>query len=136
MSLNKPEVESIGDGAPFWAAVQRGIFLLKRSKSDGRWFFYPRDHSPFGDAGETEWCEASGRGEIYSCSVSARASPPYCIAYVRLDEGPIMLTNILHKDLDEIRIGQRVRIHFMDTENGRKLPMFVLDLEMDRDRPL
>ncbi|MEJ2443292.1 MAG: OB-fold domain-containing protein [Exilibacterium sp.] len=74
--------------------------------------------------GETEWVESPGLGEIYSCSVSYRAKVPYCIAYVRLDEGPIMLTNILSDDLDSIEIGQRVGVVFEPDDKGKPAPFF------------
>lgn len=127
MSHPSEETQAPNEAGPYWEAAARGVLLLKRSKRDGRWFHYPRDHSPFGDGGETEWAEASGRGEIYTCSVAYRADPPYCIAYIKLDEGPIMLSNVLHDDLDAVQIGQRVRVCFVDDGTGRKVPMFEPD---------
>jgi uncharacterized OB-fold protein len=49
---------------------------------------------------------------------------PYAIAYVTLEEGPTMLTNIVDGDLDAIRIGQRVRVRFVPTDGGPPVPMF------------
>ena len=54
-----------------------------------------------------------------------RAQPPYCIAYVELAEGPIMLTNILTDDFDSLRIGQPVRVQFVPSADGQRVPMFV-----------
>ena len=54
-----------------------------------------------------------------------RAPVPYAIAYVTLDEGPTMMTNIVDCDLDAIRIGQAVRVVFKPTEDGGPpVPMF------------
>ena len=75
--------------------------------------------------GDTTWEDASGRGEIYSVSVTRRAGPiPYAIAYVRLDDGVTVLTNIVDCDLDELRIGQRVRVCFKTADGGASIPMF------------
>ena len=41
---------------------------------------------------------------------------PYCLAYVTLDEGVSMITNIVDCDLDAIRIGQKVRVVFKPTD--------------------
>lgn len=112
----------------FWEAATDGKLLLKRCVDTGKCFYYPRELSPF-TGGETEWVEASGRGTIYSCSVSYRAQPPYCIAYVQLDEGPLMLTNIVAEPLEQIAIGQRVKVVFREDSNGRHLPFFTLDAE-------
>ena len=113
------------EAAPFWEGAAQGRLMLKRCVDTGRVFFYPREHSPF-TAGATEWVAATGEGEIYSCSVSHRADPPYCIAYVRLDEGPIMLSNILDGDLSRIAIGRRVRTVFRPGAEGRPTPFFEL----------
>jgi uncharacterized OB-fold protein len=111
------------EAQPFWDAAARGVLLLKRCVETGKCFYYPREASPF-TGGPTEWVEASGFGEIYSCSVAYRAQPPYCIAYVRLDEGPIVLSNIEAQDLSKIAIGQRVRALFRDV-GDRKAPFFM-----------
>lgn len=75
--------------------------------------------------GDTEWCGVSGQGTIYSVSVTRRAGPiPYAIAYVALDEGITMLTNIVDCDLDALKIGQRVAVTFKPAEGGAMVPMF------------
>ena len=53
-----------------------------------------------------------------------RAEVPYAIAYVTLEEGVTMMTNIVDCDLDGIRIGQRVRVVFKPTEGGPPVPAF------------
>ena len=73
----------------------------------------------------TAWEHARGTVTIYSVSVTRRAGPiPYAIAYVTLDEGVTMLTNIVDCDLDALRIGQRVQVCFKDADGGEKVPMF------------
>jgi hypothetical protein len=67
---------------------------------------------------ETERVEASGHGEIYSYSVMRRAEPPFVIAYVRLAEGPVMLTNIVDSDPDAFAIGKAVEVFFKETAGG------------------
>jgi hypothetical protein len=75
--------------------------------------------------GDTEWEAAAGTGEIYSVSVTRRAGPiPYAIAYVALDEGVTLLTNIVDCDLDTLCIGQRVKVCFKPTEGDGVMPMF------------
>ena len=111
------------ENQPFWDACARGVLLIKRCIETGKCFYYPREFSPF-TGGPTEWTEASGFGEIYSCSVAHRAKPPYCIAYVCLDEGPMMLTNIEAEDLSKIGVGQRVQVVFQDV-GDRKAPFFI-----------
>jgi uncharacterized OB-fold protein len=53
-----------------------------------------------------------------------RAEVPYAIAYVTLDEGIKMMTNIVDCDLNTIRIGQKVGVVFKPTAGGAPMPMF------------
>lgn len=68
--------------------------------------------------------QASGRGTIYSYSVMRRVPVPYAIAYVTLEEGVRLMTNIVDCDLDAIRIGQTVKVVFRPTEGGPPVPIF------------
>ncbi len=112
------------DNKPFWDAAREGKLLVARCNDTARFFMYPRRVSPFTLSNNVEMVEAKGTGEIYSYSI-ARGKEPFCVAYVRLDEGPIMLTNIVDTDLDALEVGQRVRVVFVASENsGAPVPMF------------
>ena len=108
----------------FWDAAARGTLMLKRCDACGEPHYYPRALCPFCGSDRTSWFEASGRGSVYSYSVFRRTPVPYAIAYVTLEEGPTMLTNIVGTDLDTIRIGQRVRVRFTPTDGGPPVPTF------------
>lgn len=110
---------------PFWEAAKTGKFLVKYCKSCNEPHWYPRALCPF-CFGETEWKEGSGTGTIYSLSVMQRGNPnPYCIAYVTLDEGVTMMTQIVDCDLAALKIGQKVKLVFKPTtEDGPPVPMF------------
>jgi uncharacterized OB-fold protein len=107
----------------FWEAAAEGTLLLKKCRACGEVHWYPRALCPF-CFGETEWVATSGKGAIYSYSIMRRAPVPYAIAYVTLDEGVTMMTNIVDCDFDAIRIGQPVRAVFKPTDGGPPVPMF------------
>lgn len=109
---------------PFWEAAAAGRLLLKTCLTCRRPHYYPRPGCPFCGSAHTEWHEASGRGVIYSYSVMRRVSVPYAIAYVTLEEGVTMMTNIVNCDLTKLRIGQRVHVVFMPTDGGPPVPCF------------
>jgi uncharacterized OB-fold protein len=46
------------------------------------------------------------------------------MAYVRLDEGPLMMTNIVDGDPELLRIGDPVRLVWRTSENGFSVPFF------------
>jgi uncharacterized OB-fold protein len=109
---------------PFWDAAARGTLMVKKCAACGQAHHYPRALCPFCFSDKTEWITASGRGTVYSYSVMRRVPAPYAIAYVTLEEGPTMMTNIVDCDLDAIRIGQSVMVVFKPTDGGPPVPMF------------
>jgi uncharacterized OB-fold protein len=119
-----PAPPSSPDTEAFWQAAGRGTLLLKHCRACGQTHYYPRPLCPFCFSDATEWRPAAGTGIIYSYSVMRRADVPYAIAYVTLDEGVTMMTNLVDCDLDALRIGQRVRVVFSPTEGGPPVPTF------------
>ena len=108
----------------FFDAAAQGKLLIKKCTACGEFHHYPRALCPFCGSDATEWQAASGAGAIYSYSVMRRAEVPYAIAYVTLDEGVTMLTNLVDCDFDALRIGQRVRLVFKPTDGGPPVPTF------------
>jgi len=119
-----PAPEANPETSPYWEAAKKGVLLLRRCTSCGRAHHYPRALCPFCFGDRLEWQAASGKGTIYSFSVMQRAPVPYTIAYVTLEEGPTMLTNIVDCDFAALSIGMNVRLVFKPTEGGGALPMF------------
>ncbi|HEV8615346.1 MAG TPA: Zn-ribbon domain-containing OB-fold protein [Methylomirabilota bacterium] len=108
----------------FWEAAGQGKLLIKKCRACGEVHYYPRALCPLCFSADTEWQATSGAGTIYSYSVMRRVDVPYAIAYVTLEEGVSMMTNIVDCDLDTIRIGQRVKVVFKPTDGGPPVPMF------------
>jgi uncharacterized OB-fold protein len=113
-----PETEA------YWDAAGKGKLLVRKCTACGETHHYPRTICPFCFSDRTEWITASGKGTIYSYSVMRRAPVPYALAYVTLEEGTTMMTNIVDCDLDALKIGQAVKLVFKPTEGGAPLPMF------------
>lgn len=111
--------------AAYWQAAREGRLMVKSCCACGKTHWYPRALCPF-CLGDTEWKQASGRGTVYSFSITRRAGPnPFCIAYVTLEEGVTMLTRIVDCDLDTVRIGQAVQVRFEPSQGeGPPVPVF------------
>lgn len=112
------------DSRPFWEAAKEGRFLIKRCLTCSRAHWYPRALCPFCLSERTEWQTASGAGVIYSFSVMRRAPQPYVVAFVTLDEGPTMLTNLVECDPDSLAIGQTVSVVFRPSDGEFPVPVF------------
>jgi len=112
------------ESQPYWDAAAKERLMLKRCRSCGEVHYYPRSICPLCFSPDTEWLQASGKGTIYSFSIMRRAPVPYAIAYVTLEEGVTMMSNIVECDFDQLSIGQSVEVTFRDTEGGASLPVF------------
>ncbi len=116
---------------PFWAGAAEGRFLIKRCRSCGRAFFYPRPFCPHCWSQDVDWQDASGRGTVYTWSVVRRNDlppfserVPYVTAIVELEEGPRVMTNIVDTDLADVRIGMEVEAVFRPLGESLTYPVF------------
>lgn len=112
------------EGAPFYEAAGKGRFVLRWCLDCQRTHWYPRALCPHCFSDRSEWREASGRASLHAFSVMGRADPPYVVAYVKLEEGPLMLTNLVNCDPDQLAIDQPVSVVFKSSDNGTMVPMF------------
>ncbi|MFC6989698.1 Zn-ribbon domain-containing OB-fold protein [Haloplanus sp. GCM10025708] len=121
-----PETEA------FWRAASDGEFLLSACDDCGLVFHYPRSLCPDCFSEDVDWQQAAGTGTIYSYSVSESVSGwpedglPLVIAYVELDEGPRVMTNVQDVDPDDVEVGLAVEARFVPTEEENvAVPVFV-----------
>lgn len=112
------------ENQPFWDAAAKGKLLVKHCAACNQYHHYPRSLCPHCFSDKTEWRETKGAGTIYSYSVMRRVAPSYAMAYVTLEEGVTMMTNIVDCDFDAIKIGQKVKVVFKPSDGGPPVPMF------------
>ncbi|BAN48518.1 hypothetical protein PCA10_27860 [Metapseudomonas resinovorans NBRC 106553] len=95
----------------FQGFLKQGRFMLQRSQSSQRHFFYPRVLEPGTGATDLEWVEASGLGTVYAVTVVRPKPPaePYTVALVDLDEGPRLMSRVEGLPADQVTIGLRVK---------------------------
>lgn len=111
-----PRVNVYMNTKPFWEAAREGKLLVQFCKDTNRPQFFPRPVSLATGRRNVEWREVSGRGKIYSWTVTYSAWPghedraPYVCALVELDEGVRMLANLTHCRPEDIKIGMPVRV--------------------------
>jgi hypothetical protein len=53
-----------------------------------------------------------------------KSKVPYVVAMVRLDEGPLMMSNIVECDVAAVKIGMRVDVLFEPATSEVAIPMF------------
>ena len=115
---------------PFWEHARKHELRLQRCTACGH-FRYPV--SPVCadcDSDGYEWAKVSGRGKIVSWVVFHRCyfpsfekDIPYNVAMIGLDEGPIMISNVLASN-DKLKIGMAVDVVFEDATPDISIPKF------------
>ena len=105
----------------YWEALARHELYLQRCRDCGTLRFYPRALCPSCLSSAVEWVRASGRGTVYTFTVTHqnqapgfREELPYVLAIVELAEGVRMMTNIVGCAPDAVRIGMPVEVVFED----------------------
>ncbi len=121
--LPSPIVNS--ENQAFWQAAQAGKLILKLCHSCEEVHYYPRTICPHCGSKDTTWVNSDGLGEIYSFTVMRRGVEfPFAMAYVLLNEGISLLTHLTNCNFDAIRIGQKVKVVFQETQDGQNTHVF------------
>jgi uncharacterized OB-fold protein len=116
--------------APFWDGCARGVLVLPRCDRCGELIWYPRRFCPFCASTSVSWVEVTGHGTVYSCTVlrrgegAYREAAPFVLAYVELDEGPRVLTNIVGVAPEAVTVGMPVQVVFDPAGDGDAIPRF------------
>ena len=112
------------ESAPFWQAANEGKLLLKKCNTCDEVHHYPRDICPFCLSADTVWVPATGFGTVYSFSTMGKGEAAYTLAFVTLDEGVTLMSNLVDFAREAPVIGQRVQVVFKPAEGGQAVPMF------------
>jgi uncharacterized OB-fold protein len=114
-----PRVDEESRG--WWEALARHELYVQRCRACGTTRFYPRAVCPSCLSAETHWVRASGRGAVYSFTVTHqnqspgfREELPYVLAVVELEEGVRLMTNVVGCPAEQVRIGMPVTVVFDD----------------------
>ncbi|MGH7932060.1 MAG: Zn-ribbon domain-containing OB-fold protein [Candidatus Binataceae bacterium] len=119
------------ENRPWWEALKRHELYIQKCRDCGDLRYYPRALCTNCLSSRTEWIKCRGSGEIYTFTVTQqnqaggfRESLPYVMAYVELDEGLKMLTNIVDCPPEEVKIGLPVEAVFDDVTPEMTLVKF------------
>lgn len=120
------------DSKPFWDATGEGRFTLQRCSACEAVVWWPRAICPKCSSFDLEWFDATGNGTVYSHTTVHRSVgawngvTPYVVAYVELEEGPRVMTNIVDCDPADVAVDSPVRVVWHDTGEGSALARFTL----------
>ncbi|MSQ42476.1 MAG: hypothetical protein EXR65_05510 [Dehalococcoidia bacterium] len=122
------------DTQPFWEGAKRSELRYQRCDTCQSIVFTPRAHCTACGSAKLSWHTSKGLGTIYTYSVVRQNRNPafadlgaYAVAYVDVDEGFRMLTNIVGAadPTKDIKVGQRVQVEFeAQTSGAFPVPVF------------
>jgi uncharacterized OB-fold protein len=116
----------------FWGGVRIGELRLQRCLDCGEVYFPPRPFCRKCLSRNVEGFVASGRGTLLSYVISHRSVPgfeaPYSIAYVQLEEGPTMISNVIgcQQEPEHLPIDAQLEVVFTKVSDEIYLPQFKL----------
>ncbi|MBT3428282.1 MAG: hypothetical protein HOL98_06260 [Gammaproteobacteria bacterium] len=120
------------DTREFWEGTKQHEFRYQQCNQCDEVVFYPRRHCPGCTAGELIWKVSTGKGTVYTYSVVRqsyhpffRNRVPYAVAWIDLEEGPRILSNVVGVDdpLNDVSIGMAVQVEWEEHEN-LNIPLF------------
>jgi uncharacterized OB-fold protein len=120
------------DTGPFWAATKEHELRYQRCDDCQTVVFYPRGHCTSCLGRNLSWHTSRGEGTVYTYSVIRqsyhpffRGKVPFAVAWIDLDEGPRLLSNITGVDdpTSDVAVGQRVRVEWEDHDE-LAIPLF------------
>lgn len=118
------------DTADFWAGTKEKEFRYQQCQSCDTVVFYSRAHCTNCGSSDLKWQVASGNASVYSFSVVRqsyhpffRNLVPYVVAWIDLDEGPRILSNVTDVAAEDVEIGMKLKLHWEEHED-LSIPLF------------
>jgi uncharacterized OB-fold protein len=118
------------DTEPFWDATKDHQLKYQVCDDCGGVVWHPRRHCTHCTSLNLSWKTSKGEGTVYTFSIvrqnyhpAFREMIPYVVAWIDVDEGFRMLSNVVDVDAETVEVGQRVRVRWLDQE-GLALPAF------------
>lgn len=119
---------------PFWEAAARKELVSQRCAACNALVWPPRPACAECGSDELRWTPLSGRGTVYSFTVIREVvgrgmrgfepELPFVVAWIDLDEGLRLCSNVVQCSIEEVAIGMKVDAVFEEVAAGTFLPKF------------
>ncbi len=114
----------------FWEGTQLGELRLQRCDECAEVYFPPRPFCPKCSSKSVTVFAASGNGTLHSYVINERPHPawsaPYCIALVKLLEGPTLMSNVVGcpQTPEALQLDMALQVTFEVLTETITLPLF------------
>jgi uncharacterized protein len=117
MSVPKLIPQPVGLNAEFYAHCAAGELRFQRCSACTTWRHPPRARCAACGSDQWEWARASGRGQVYSWTITHRPldpgfadEVPYAVLVVEMEEGPRLVGNLRGPAPSELTLGLAVEV--------------------------
>jgi len=127
MAWTKPKPYVEETLRPFFDGLKQHRLLLHRCTQCGAWYWpasFCRFHKNKPLFGNMSWEEATGRAKVISFNITRTATrpefadiTPYVYALVQTEEGPVLSSNIIGCDPDDVTVDMDVEVVYRDIDD-------------------
>lgn len=134
LNVKRADINPYSFTQPFWEGTREKKLMIQYCPVAKKYQFFPRPVSIFTGSRDLEWREVSGKGELYSYTITERARPPFggnepfAIGLVNLDEGVRIMGNLIGVERSSIKIGMRLKPAWAPLSNGYNVLLFQPDI--------
>ena len=122
------------DSYQFWEGAKQKKLFIQQSTKSKKYFLYSRSFSGVEADEPFKWVESSGKGIIYSFTISHIAGgseyyinkTPYIIGIILLEEGVRLMSNIVDCDYSNVEIEKKVKVVYKKLNADIIFPCFTL----------
>jgi len=114
----------------FWEAAKRHELMAFRCLNCGTFYSLPTDCIAC-DNSRMDWVKVSGKGQVFTYAIyhqlyhpAWKGDIPYNVSWIKLDEGPVIMSNVIECKNEDLRIGLPVEVVFDDVTEEVTLPKF------------
>jgi uncharacterized OB-fold protein len=115
---------------PFWDAARRHELVAYRCLNCGT-FYSQVTECVACDKPRMGWVRVSGKGEVYTFGIyhqlyhpAWKEEIPYNVSWIKLNEGPLLISNVVEYKNEDLHIGMPVEVVFDDVTEEVTLPKF------------
>ena len=124
----------------FWAAARERRLVVQRCDSCGTLRHYPQPMCANCHSMDWSWTELSGRGTVYTFTVTHQVfhpawagHVPYAVATIELDEGVRLVSDLPPEDVDDVAIGSPVEVFFEEHQRDDGATLTLPRFRLTRD---
>ena len=115
---------------PFWEAAKKHQLIAYKCLHCGTMYSHPMECIVC-DHPEMAWVKVGGKGSVFTFAIyrqpfhpAWKEDIPYNVTWVELDEGPLLMTNIVGCRNEDLYVGMPVEVIFDDITEEITLPKF------------